>query len=50
MGCKNHRMLPTETLELGTVFRLERQQDQIKYVSYTGEELAVAVEHDIEVR
>ncbi len=43
-------MSEAEALELGTVFRLERQRDQIKYVSYTGEELAVAVEHDIEVR
>ncbi|ETW94476.1 MAG: hypothetical protein ETSY2_49750 [Candidatus Entotheonella gemina] len=43
-------MAETETPELGTVFRLERKHDQIQYVSYTGEELAVAVEHDIEVR
>ncbi len=43
-------MSEAEALELGTVFRLERQHDQIKYVSYTGEELAVAVEHDIEMR
>jgi hypothetical protein len=35
---------------IGSVFRLERTDNQIGYVAYTGEELAVAVEHDIEVR
>jgi len=35
---------------LGTVFRLERRNGQIDYVSYSGEEIDVAVEHDIEVR
>lgn len=36
--------------EEGTVFRLERKDDQINTVAYTGEDLKVAVEHDIEVR
>jgi predicted ATP-dependent endonuclease of OLD family len=40
----------TSATELGSVFRLERKDDQIKYVSYTGDKLAVAIEHDIEVR
>ena len=40
----------TEETNLGSVFRLERKNGQIDYVAYTGEELAVAVEHDIEVR
>jgi AAA15 family ATPase/GTPase len=35
---------------IGSVFRLERTNDRIGYVAYTGEELAVAVDHDIEVR
>ena len=35
---------------LGSVFRLERKNGQLSYVSYTGAELAVAIEHDIEVR
>ncbi len=39
-----------EETNLGSVFRLERKNGQIDYVAYTGEELAVAVEHDIEVR
>jgi len=39
-----------EESSLGSVFRLERKDDQIKYVSYTGDKLAVAIEHDIEVR
>lgn len=40
----------TSATELGSVFRLERKDDQIKYVSYTGDKLAVAIDHDIEVR
>lgn len=40
----------TSATEIGSVFRLERKDDQIKYVSYTGDKLAVAIEHDIEVR
>lgn len=40
----------TEESELGTVFRLEPKNGKIDYVAYTGEDLAVAVEHDIEVR
>lgn len=40
----------TSAVGLGSVFRLERKDDQIKYVSYTGDKLAVAIEHDIEVR
>ncbi len=40
----------TEENDLGTVFRLERKNGQIDYVAYTGDELAVAIDHDIEVR
>ncbi|GAB4443552.1 MAG: AAA family ATPase [Anaerolineae bacterium] len=40
----------TEETDLGSVFRLERKNGQIDYVAYTGEELAVAVKHDIEMR
>jgi AAA15 family ATPase/GTPase len=40
----------TSATELGSVFRLECKDDQIKYVSYSGDKLAVAIEHDIEVR
>lgn len=40
----------TEETDLGSVFRLERKNGQIGYVAYTGEELAVAVKHDIEMR
>jgi AAA15 family ATPase/GTPase len=40
----------TSASELGTLFRLDCKQDQIKYVAYTGEKLATAIEHDIEVR
>lgn len=40
----------SEENALGTVFRLERKNGQIEYTAYTGEELTVAVEHDIEVR
>ncbi|NJN99238.1 MAG: AAA family ATPase [Anaerolineales bacterium] len=40
----------TSATDLGSVFRLERKDDQIKYVSYSGDKLAVAIDHDIEVR
>lgn len=40
----------TEETDLGSVFRLERKNGQIGYVAYTGEELGVAVKHDIEMR
>ncbi len=36
--------------DIGTVFRLEPRNGQIDYVAYSGEELDIAVEHDIEVR
>ena len=42
--------IETTAKEEGTVFRLERKNGEIDYVAYTGEELAVAVDHDIEVR
>lgn len=40
----------TQATDLGTVFRLEQQVDTIKATTYNGEELKVAIEHDIEVR
>jgi AAA15 family ATPase/GTPase len=40
----------TSATELGSVFRLERKNEKIGYVAYTGEELAVAIKHDIEMR
>lgn len=45
------KVLTEEKAEtIGSVFRLERTDNQIGYVTYSSEELAIAVEHDIEVR
>ncbi len=40
----------TEKPDVGKLFRLERDGEQIKAVSYLADELSIAVEQDIEVR
>lgn len=50
MAAFQEALAEAQAEEAGTVFRLERKDDYIDTVAYTGEELKVAVEHDIEVR